>query len=151
MELNDCDGNRMIQDQDSPKFQLECAREIVRILFDRTGLSKMIRTAPEVIVGEGNWISFGVDHAVSSEAVLALKLLNGEPAFAADALDPVGRARSRTTPSLHLMNLASGENLGGHVDAYYWAKNLIGHAEEFLRMKTAAPSELMQRLKKVHF
>jgi hypothetical protein len=57
-----------------------------------------------------------------------------------------GRARSKTSPSLHLTNLDSSEILRGHVDAHYWAKNPLAHAAEFLRKKTMLPSDLLNRL-----
>ena len=129
---------------DSAAHELDCAQQIVRILFENTGLMAIIRNPPAVIVGTGNWISFTVDQAVSSETVLGLRDPSGEPAFVPDILNPSAGVRSRTSPSLHLTNLGSGKNLEGHVDAHYYAKNPIGHADEFLRNKTTAPSDLLK-------
>ena len=130
---------------DSAAHELDCAQRIVRILFERTGLPAIIRNPPAVIVGAGNWISFTVDQAVSSETVLGLRDPAGELAFVPDVLNRSAAVRSRTSPSLHLTNLGSGKNLVGHVDAHYYVKNPIGHADEFLRNKTTAPSELLKR------
>jgi hypothetical protein len=132
--------------QDSAAHQLECARQIVGILFRKTGLSTIVRAAPTVLVGGGNWISFTFGQAVSAEAVFSLQESGAGLAFASDVFGRRGRARSKTNPSLHLTNLDSGEALRGHVDAYYWAKNPVGHAGEFLRKKTMAPSDLLKRL-----
>jgi len=132
--------------RDSETHQLDCATQIVSTLFERTGLSAIIRNAPAVIVGVGNWISFKADQALSLETVLGLSDPSGKFAFVSDVLNRSGGARSRTNPSLHLTNLSSGQNLVGHVDAHYWARNPIGHAEEFLKGKTAAPSDLLKRL-----
>jgi len=130
----------------SDAHELDCAKEIVRILFERTGLSPIIRTPPAVIVGGGNWISFKADQALSLETVLGLSHPSGKFAFVSDVLNRSEAVRSRTNPSLHLTNLSSGKNLIGHVDAHYWARNPIGHAKEFLEKKTMAPSDLLKRL-----
>ena len=132
--------------QDSAAHQLECAQQIVGILFRQTGLSTIVRTAPTVIVGTGNWISFTVDQAVSAEVAFSLPKSSGGLAFVSDVFSRRGRGRSKTNPSLHLTNLNSGEPLRGHVDAYYWAKNSLGHAGEFFMKKTIAPSDLLKRL-----
>ena len=132
--------------KDPATHQLDCAKRVVSILFELTGLATMLREEPVVIVGDGNWISFTVQQRVSSEAVLGLRLANGKPAFVADVLDRRAKARSRTSPSLHLTNLGSGEVLRGHVDAHYWAKHPLAHADEYLRKTTKAPSELLSRL-----
>ena len=128
----------------SAAHELDCAQQIVRILFERTGLPAIIRNLPAVIVGAGNWISFTADQAVSSETVLGLRDPGGELAFVPDVLNRSAGVRSRTSPSLHLTNLDSGKNLVGHVDAHYYLNNPIGHADEFLRNKTTAPSELLK-------
>ena len=127
------------------KHQLDCARQIIGILFERSGLATIVPGAIAVIVGLGNWISFTADQSVSLEMVLALCAPGGKCTFVADMFNPAG-ARSRTSPSLHLTNLGSGENLIGHVDAHYWARNPIGHADEFLKKKTTPPAELLKRL-----
>jgi hypothetical protein len=131
--------------EDSQEYQLNCARQVVSILFEITGLATILPAAPTVIVGLGDWISFTADQPVSIERLLGLCEPNGNLAFVPDMLNR-GRARSRTSPSLHLTNLGSGENLVGHVDAHYWASNPIGHADEFLKKKTAPPSTLLKRL-----
>jgi hypothetical protein len=131
---------------ESVTYQWECARKIVSILLNETKLSTIIHMVPTVIVGEGNWISFAVSQAVSAEAVLRLLESPGKPTFVSDVFSRYGRARSKTTPSLHLTNLDSGEALQGHVDAYYWTKHPLGHAAEFLTKKTIRPSELLNRL-----
>lgn len=130
---------------DSAAHQLECARQVVNILFERTGLSTIVRESPRVIVGAGNWISFTAHQPLSSGSVLALASSNGELAFVLDVLVGRGKARSKTSPSLHLTNLDSREVLQGHVDAHYWPKHPLAHAEEFLRKKTTPPSELLKR------
>jgi hypothetical protein len=129
----------------SEEYQLDCARQIIGILFESTGLATILPAGPAVIVGLGNWISFTADRPVSLELVLALRAPGGKSAFVADMFNSAG-ARSRTSPSLHLTNLGSGENLIGHVDAHYWARNPIGHADEFLKKKTTPPAELLKRL-----
>ena len=126
--------------------QLDCARLVVEILFEKTRLSTIVRSAPAVIVGDGNWISFTAHQAVASEGVFGLAASNGTPTFAPDVLDRRGKARSKTSPSLHLTNLDSGEPLQGHVDAHYWAKNPLAHADEFLTKKTTPPSDLLKVL-----
>ena len=131
---------------DSAPYQLECAQRIVSILFRKTKLATIIQRPSIVIVGEGNWISFASSQAVSAEAVLRLSAWSGEPTFASDLFSRCGRARSKTTPSLHLTNLDSGEPLEGHVDAYYWTRNPLGHAGEFLTKKTLPPEDLLKRL-----
>jgi hypothetical protein len=133
--------------QESAAHQWECARQIVRLLFEKTGLSAIICTTPAVIVGAGNWISFAAGRALSAEVLLGLLESSGGPAFVSDVFSCRGSARSRTNPSLHLTNLDSGEPLRGHVDAYYWASNPLGHAGEFLRKKTVPPSDLWNRLR----
>lgn len=133
--------------RDSAMHQWECAQQVVRILFEKTGLSTIVRKAPTVTVGAGNWISFTVHQAVSSEVVFRLAASSGRLAFVPDVFDPRGKARSKTSPSLHLTNLDSDETLQGHVDAYYWAKNPLAHADEFLRKKTTPPSDLLRRLR----
>ena len=132
--------------QESETHQLECAQQIVSFLFRKTGLSTIVCTTPTVIVGAGNWISFTVGQPVSAEVAFGLPKSSGGLAFASDVFSWRGRARSRTNPSLHLTNLDSGEPLRGHVDAYYWAKNPLRHAGEFLMKKTMAPSDLLKRL-----
>lgn len=132
--------------ESSEEYQLDCARQIVSILFESTGLATIVPAACGVIVGLGNWISFTAPQPVSIEEVLALRETGGKSTFVADMFNP-GQARTRTSPSLHLTNLGSGENLIGHVDAHYWARNPIGHADEFLKKKTAPPSDLLQRLR----
>jgi hypothetical protein len=126
--------------------QLACARQIVKLLFAETRLSLILDDMPTVAVGTGNWINFVVDAEVSRDAILGLRLLDGRPAFSADPINPLGAARSRTTPSLHLTGLDCAGNLRGHVDAYYWAKAPLRHTVEFLRRKTVLPSELLRRL-----
>lgn len=126
---------------------MNCAKQVVGILFEKTGLSTVVRKAPAVVVGAGNWISFTAHEAVSSAAVFGLVASKGSPAFAPDVFNRRGKARSKTSPSLHLTNLDSGETLRGHVDAHYWGKNALAHAHEFLRKKTARPSELLKRLR----
>jgi hypothetical protein len=132
--------------RDSVVDELECARQIVRILFETTGLATIVANELRVIVGGGNWISFTAGQALSSEAVFRLQTANGGPVFVADEFNRRGRARSTMSPSLHLMNLDSGQALRGHVDAHYWPKNPLGHAGEFFTKKTAAPSDLLKRL-----
>jgi hypothetical protein len=129
--------------------ELACARRIVSILFEKTGLSTIVASEePTVIVGAGNWISFTVGQALSSKAVFSLQGAGGKRAFARGAINRSRQARSRTSPSLHLTNLDSGEALRGHVDAHYWAKHPLRHAGEFFTKKTAAPSGLLERLQK---
>jgi hypothetical protein len=138
-------GNPVRALEDSDEFQLDCARQVVRVLFDETKLSTICSAEPAVIVGMGNWISFTADQPVSIEMVLSLCAPSGKVSFVADMLNRE-RARSRTSPSLHLTNLGSAENLIGHVDAHYWASNPLGHADEFLKKRTTPPSELLKRL-----
>lgn len=133
--------------RDPGQYELDCARQIVSILFQHTGLATVVNDSPVVTVGEGNWISFAADQPLSSETVLALRKPGGAPAFRADVIHPSNRARSRTSPSLHLINVNSGETLRGHVDAYYWARNPLRHADEFFAGKTAHPSDLLRRLR----
>jgi hypothetical protein len=132
--------------RDLQAHQLDCARRVVAILFEKTGLSSIARCTPMVIVGGGNWISFSLDHTVSTDSILGLLQRDGKPAFVPDVLNRKSGVRSRTSPSLHLTNLGSGNNLVGHVDAYYYVKSPIGHAGEFLRKKTSTPSRLLKRL-----
>jgi hypothetical protein len=131
--------------RDSATYQLDCAQQVVGILFEKTGLSTIVRQTPAVIVGAGNWISFTADQAVSSEVVFGLAS-SGRPAFVPDVLNRRGKAPSKTSPSLHLTNLDSGETLREHVDAHYWAKNPLSHADEFLRKKTTSPPDLLKRI-----
>jgi hypothetical protein len=130
----------------SATHQLDCAQLVVDILFEKTGLSTIVRGSPRVIVGAGNWISFTAHQAVSSEVVFGLAASSGVPTFVPDMFDRRRKARSKMSPSLHLTNLDSGEALQGHVDAHYWAKNPLAHADEFLRKKTTPPSDLLKRL-----
>lgn len=132
--------------KDSATHQLECAQRVVRILFEKTGLSTILHEAPMVTVGAGNWISFTVRQSVSSDVVFGLTASSGRLAFVPDLFNRRGKARSKTSPSLHLTNLDSDEILRGHVDAHYWAKHPFAHADEFLRKKTALPSNLLNRL-----
>jgi hypothetical protein len=131
---------------DSSRCELQCAQRVVAILFDETGLSKLIPGAPMVTVGAGNWISFWLDQPAPRRAVLELIGQSGATTFAPDALNRHG-ARSRTSPSLHLTNLDAGANLVGHVDAHYWGKNPIRHVWEFLTKKTMPPSDLLRTLR----
>lgn len=126
--------------------QLDCAQHVVKILFEKTGLSTILRKTPNVIVGAGNWISFAAHQAVLSEVILGLATSCLSPAFFPDWFSKRRKARSRTSPSLHLTNLDSDEALQGHVDAHYWGRNPLAHAYEFLRKKTTPPSELLERL-----
>jgi hypothetical protein len=130
---------------DSAVHELECARQVVSILFDKTGLSTLVGEPPTVVVGAGNWISFTAQRPVSSDAVFGLAASSGALTFVPDLIDRRGKARSRTSPSLHLTNLDSEETLRGHVDAHYWAKDPLAHAGEYLRKKTAVPSDLLRR------
>lgn len=130
----------------SATHQLECAQRVVSILFEKTGLSTILREAPTVTVGAGNWISFAAHEPVSSDVVYGLAASSGKPAFIPDLFNRCGKARSKTSPSLHLTNLDSDEILRGHVDAHYWAKHPLAHAHEFLRKKTMLPSDLLKRL-----
>ena len=132
--------------KDSATHQLECAQQVVSILFEKTGLSTVLREAPTVTVGAGNWISFTVHQSVSSDVVFGLVTSSGKLAFVPDLFSRRGKARSKTSPSLHLTNLDSDEILRGHVDAHYWAKHPLAHADEFLRKKTTLPSDLLNRL-----
>jgi hypothetical protein len=132
--------------KDAAMHQLECAQQVVSILFEKTGLSRILREVPTVSVGTGNWISFTAHEPVSSDVVFGLLGLSGKLAFASDLFNGRGQARSKTNPSLHLTNLDSGEILRGHVDAHYWARHPLAHADEFLRRKTRLPSELLSRL-----
>ena len=127
----------------SPKNELDCAREIVDILFERTMLVSLVQLTPIVIVGGGNWISFTVEQQVSMEEVLGLHESNGTRTFIRDALHRSERARSRTRPSLHLTSIGSDKNLAGHVDAFYYARNPFRHAYEFITKKTTSPSKLL--------
>ena len=131
--------------KDPATDQLECARQVVNILFEKTGLSTILREVPTVSVGAGNWISFIAPEPVSSEVVFGLVGVSGKLTFAPDLFNR-GQARSRTSPSLHLTNLDSHEMLRGHVDAHYWAKHPLAHANEFVRKKTRLPSDLLSRL-----
>jgi hypothetical protein len=132
--------------KDSAAHQLECAKKIVNILFELTGLSTILREPPAVIVGAGNWISFTADQPLSSDAVFGLAASSGQFAFIPGLFDRRGKARSKTSPSLHLTNLDSGEILRGHVDAHYWLEHPLAHANEFLRKKTMLPSGLLKHL-----
>jgi hypothetical protein len=132
--------------KESAAYQLECAQQVVRILFEKTGLSSILREAPTVAVGAGNWISFAVDQPVSSDVVFGLTASSGELAFVPDLFNRQGKARSKTSPSLHVANLDSDEILRGHVDAHYWAQHPLWHAVEFVRKTTTLPSELLKRL-----
>src|SRR5688572_6796936 len=126
--------------------ELDCARRIVSILLEKTGLTTIMPQPPLVIVGDGKWISFVADRPASSEAVLRLGDTTGQPAFVQHIFSRNSAARSRTTPSLHLTNLDSQECLQGHVDAYYWTRNPLRHAGEFLTKKTLTPSDLLRDL-----
>jgi hypothetical protein len=132
--------------EDSAAHQLECAQQVVKILFEKTGLLTIVCEPPTVIVGAGNWISFTVHQSLSSDAVFALPLSNVELAFVPELFHRRGKARSKTSPSLHLTTLDSEGILRGHVDAHYWAKHPLAHAREYLRKKTTPPSELLKRL-----
>jgi hypothetical protein len=132
--------------KDSAAHQLHCAQQVVNFLFGTTGLSTILHDPPAVIVGAGNWISFAGDQPLSSDAVLGLVASSGELAFIPDFFDRRGKARSKTSPSLHLTNLDSGEILSGHVDAHYWLEHPLAHAGEFFRKKTVPPSALLKRL-----
>jgi hypothetical protein len=132
--------------KDSVTYQLECAQQVVSILFEKTGLSAIFRDTPTVTVGDGNWISFSAHQAVSSGLIFGLAASSGKLAFAPGLFNRRGQARSKTSPSLHLTNLDSGAILRGHVDAHYWAKHPLAHADEFLRSKTRLPSDLLSRL-----
>ena len=131
--------------RDSAAHQMECAQNVVRILFKKTGLSTIVRKAPTVVVCAGNWISLTVHQVVSSEVIFGLTTPRGKLAFVPDLFNRRRKARSKTSPSLHLTNLDSGENLRGHVDAHYWIKNPFVHAYEFLKRKTTPPSDLLKR------
>ena|ERR1700732_658534 len=130
----------------STTHQIRCAQQVVKILFEKTGLSTIVREPLTVIVGAGNWISFTAHQSVSSDAVFALPFSNGQLAFVPELFHRRGKARSKTSPSLHLTNLDSEEILRGHVDAHYWASHPLAHAREYLKKKTTPPSELLQRL-----
>ena len=138
--------NQSLSPSERPAHELDCACKVIGMLFDYTGLAAIVGCSPRVIVGGGNWISFNATQTVPLETILALRTADGASAFRADLVHPAHSVRSRTSPSLHLTNLDAGENLTGHVDAYYWARNPLGHADEFLTRKTAAPSELLRRL-----
>jgi hypothetical protein len=137
-----------IQKEDSATFELECAKQVVRILFEKTGLATILREAPVVIVGKGNWISFSAPHPVPSEVLLKLTAPTGKRTFAPGSFSRSRSARSKTSPSLHLTNLDSGGILQGHVDAYYWPKHPLAHFFEYLRRKTTLPSDLLVTLQK---
>ena len=126
--------------------ELDCAKQVVNVLFETTGLSTIVHESPAVSVGEGNWISFVVHQPISIDAVLALKRSRGDFLFVPDFFDSRGKVRSKTSPSLHLTNLGSEGIMRGHVDSYYWAQNPLAHVAEFLRRKTALPSKLLKRL-----
>ncbi len=117
-------------------------------MFEETGLSTIVREAPTVSVGEGNWISFVVRQPISAGAVFALKRSTGDLSFVPDFFDSRAKVRSKTSPSLHLTNLGSEGILHGHVDAHYWAQNPLAHVAEFLRKETALPSKLLLRLQR---
>src|SRR5690348_5244895 len=116
--------------------ELVCAERIVDRLFEHTGLTRVIGVKLMVTVGGGNWISFVGDQPVSKGTVRHLQSFAGVWARPAEA-------RSKSSPSLHLVNLGSGQNLRGHVDAHYWARNPLGHAIEFLSRRTILPSALL--------
>jgi hypothetical protein len=132
----------MVQDNtslsDRATHELRCAERIVARLFEETGLTRVVGNRLTVTVGGGNWISFVGDQPVSKETVRKLQRFAG--VFARPA-----EARSKSSPSLHLVNLGSGEKLRGHVDAHYWARNPLRHAIEFLTKRTVPPSELLSR------
>src|ERR1700735_525969 len=132
--------------KDSATQQLQCAQQVVNILFEKTGLSTIVREPATVIVGAGNWISFAANQSVSSAAVFALSLSNGRLAFVPELFHRRGKARSKTSPSLHLTNLDSQEILRGHVDPHYCPSPPLAHAREYLRKKTTLPSDLLNRL-----
>jgi len=122
---------------DSATHELLCAQRIVAILFERTGLADVVGNKLTVTVGRGNWVSFFADRPVSSAAIRDLKDFAGLSARHAEA-------RSKSSPSLHLVNVGSAENLRGHVDAHYWARNPLGHVIEFLTKRTVRPSQLLE-------
>jgi hypothetical protein len=130
----------------SAENELDCAREIVSRLSEWTGLTSIVQIAPVVIVGGGNWISFRIDQPVSMNDVLGLHQRDGKPAFVRDLLKGSTSVRSRTSPSLHLTNCGTNENLVGHVDSYYYLHNPLGHLYEFFRKKTVSPVELLRRI-----
>ena len=130
----------------SAEKELDCAREVVSRLSEWTGLTSIVQIAPVVIVGGGNWISFRVDQAVSMNDVLGLHQRDGKPAFVRDLLNGSSSVRSRTSPSLHLTNCGTNENLVVHVDSYYFLHNPLGHLFEFFRKKTASPAEMLRRI-----
>jgi hypothetical protein len=99
--------------RESAEDQAECARQIVAVLFDATGLSTIVRTAPRVVLGDGNWISFTAERPVSAEEVLGLAESGRGNGFVRNLFRRRSQARSRTGPSLHLTNLGSGEALRG--------------------------------------
>ena len=123
---------------DPAKHELQCAERIVARLFEQTGLTRVVGVKLTVSVGGGNWISFVGDQPVSKDTVQRLRSFAGVLARPAEA-------RSKSSPSLHLVNLGSGENLRGHVDAHYWARHPLGHAIEFLTRRTMLPSALLNR------
>src|SRR5262245_14602931 len=129
---------------DQPSTQLECARQIVHVLLDKTGLSAILPAPPNVVVGGGNWISFTFDRPLSRQALRALAGWRVGFAFVPRRFR--GRARSATSPSLHLKNLDSGQPLRGHVDSHYWPRSPLAHALEFFTKITVPPSDLWKRL-----
>jgi len=122
----------------TPNHESQCAERILAILFKQTGVSDLVGNDVSVTVGHGNWISFVTHVPVSSHAIRWLRNFTCVHTRRAEA-------RSKSSPSLHFVNLDSGENLRGHVDAYYWARHPLGHAIEFLTKRTIPPSLLLNR------
>ncbi|HEY0703192.1 MAG TPA: hypothetical protein VGD60_10525 [Candidatus Acidoferrales bacterium] len=108
-----------------PKTAQDCAVSVVRELLSTCGLARMIEPESlEVLVGDGNWISFsfqiqrGADHN-SIELVKVLRRTSGK-ASQSNARKSAW-FRSTGMPSLHFQVIPA-ERLGeiyvrGHVDA----------------------------------
>jgi hypothetical protein len=102
-----------------------CAVALVKELFDRAGLSRMLDPQTlKVLVGEGNWISFsfqmrrGSDHS-SVDLSQTLRRTSGKPQQGKSSKS--SWFRSAGLPSLHF-EVIPAERLGeifvqGHVDA----------------------------------
>jgi hypothetical protein len=131
---------------DPAGHERECARRLVNILFEKTGLATILHETPAVTLDDCNWINFTAQQPVSSAELFRLVGSNGRRMFVRDLFTGRSEVRSRTSPSLHLTNLDSGEGLRGHVDAHYWVTHPLAHANEFFRKRTASPSDLLRRL-----
>jgi len=123
--IEPADGPTISDDDIAIDRQARCAVAVVRQLLERIGLSRMLEPQTlNVIVGEGNWISFsfqmqrGADHS-SLDLAKTLRRTQGK-AQQGKSYKSVW-FRSKGLPSLHF-EVIPAERLGdifvqGHVDA----------------------------------